>query len=101
MKRANAFIPKTHRSRVVRELLARYLAAAERTRLEREYASYYARQTAREAREEQGLLHERAVIDQEAWAILGEDFTSMRPSKPPVLTASRYMVTSLGQATPK
>ena len=42
VKRTNALIPKTRRSRVIAEVLSSFLASIERKLLEREYAAYYA-----------------------------------------------------------
>lgn len=78
VKRANVLIPKTRRSRVIGEVLARFLDAVEREGLAREYAAYYARRSAREAREEHDLLAEWALSDAEAWAILEKEESGAR-----------------------
>ena len=78
VKRANALIPKTRRSRVIGEVLARFLDAVEWERLAREYAVYYGRRSARDTREERDLLAEWALSDVEAWAILEKEETGAR-----------------------
>ena len=78
VKRANALIPKTRRSRVISEVLATFLDAIERKRLAREYAAYYAQRSTREAHEERDLLAEWALSDEEAWAILEKEESSGR-----------------------
>jgi hypothetical protein len=78
VKRANALIPKTRRSRVISQVLARFLDAIERERLARDYAAYYARRPAREVKEERDLLAEWALSDDEAWAILEKEESGAR-----------------------
>lgn len=73
VKRANAIIPKTRRSRVISEVLATFIDAIERKRLADEYAAYYARRSARDAQEERDLLAKWALSDEEAWAILEKE----------------------------
>jgi hypothetical protein len=73
INRADALIPKTRRSRVISEVLGKFLDAIERERLAREYAAYYARRPAREVKEERDLLGEWALSDDEAWAILEKE----------------------------
>ena len=70
VKRANALIPKTRRSRVIASVLTSFLAAIERGRVAEEYRAYYAHRTAREVEEERDLLAGWRVSDGEAWAIL-------------------------------
>jgi metal-responsive CopG/Arc/MetJ family transcriptional regulator len=71
--RANALIPKTRRSRVISEVLGRFLDSIERKRLERDYMRYYAHRPAKEAREERDLLAEWELSDAEAWEILEKE----------------------------
>lgn len=78
VKRAKALIPKTRRSRVISQVLARFLDAIERERLARDYAAYYARRPAREVKEEHDLLAEWALSDDEAWAILEKEESGAR-----------------------
>ena len=70
VKRANALIPKTRRSRVITNVLTSFLDSISRKQLERDYAAYYARRSDREAKEERDLLSEWKLSDQEAWEIL-------------------------------
>lgn len=70
VKRANALIPKTRRSRVITEVLTAFLDSISRKKLEQEYTAYYAQRSAREAQEERALLAEWELSDEEAWAIL-------------------------------
>lgn len=70
VKRADALIPKTRRSRVITEMLTMFLNSISRKKLEREYAMYYAQRSVRDAREERDLLNEWELSDEEAWAIL-------------------------------
>lgn len=78
VKRANAFIPKTRRSRVIAEVLTTFLDSIARKKLEREYMAYYAQRSAREEREERDLLAEWELSDEEAWAILEKEESSGR-----------------------
>jgi metal-responsive CopG/Arc/MetJ family transcriptional regulator len=73
VKRSNALIPKTRRSRVIAEVLSSFLDSIERKRLEREYTAYYTHRSAREAQEERDLLAEWELSDEEAWAILEKE----------------------------
>jgi metal-responsive CopG/Arc/MetJ family transcriptional regulator len=73
VKRANALIPKTQRSRVITEVLAKFLDSISRRQLEQEYLAYYTQRTAREVQEERDLLAEWALSDEEAWAILEKE----------------------------
>ncbi len=73
IERANALIPKTRRSRVITQVLGRFLDSIERTTLERRYMRYYAHRSAREAQEERDLLAEWELSDAEAWAILEKE----------------------------
>ena len=70
VKRANALIPKTRRSRVITNVLTSFLDSISRRQLERDYAAYYARRSDREAKEERDLLSEWRLSDEEAWEIL-------------------------------
>jgi metal-responsive CopG/Arc/MetJ family transcriptional regulator len=78
IKRANALIPKTQRSRVISEVLAKFLDSISRKQLEQEYLAYYAQRSSREAQEERALLAEWALSDEEAWAILEKEESSGR-----------------------
>ena len=71
--RANALIPKTRRSRVITQVLGRFLDSIERKTLERDYMRYYARRSALEAQGERDLLAEWKLSDTEAWAILEKE----------------------------
>ena len=73
VKRANALIPKTRRSRVITRVLTSFLDAIERRRVAEEYRVYYAQRTAGESKEERDLLAEWEVSDAEAWAILEDE----------------------------
>lgn len=73
VKRANAIIPKTRRSRVIAEVLTTFLDSISRKKLEREYMAYYAKRPAREVQEERDLLAEWELSDEEAWAILEKE----------------------------
>ena len=76
VKRANALIPKTRRSRVITNMLTSFLDSISRKQLERDYAAYYAQRSDREAREERDLLGEWRLSDEEAWEILEMEETS-------------------------
>lgn len=78
VKRTNALIPKTSRSRVIAEVLSTFVESIERKRLEREYMAYYTQRSAGEVREERDLLAEWALSDEEAWAILEKEESSGR-----------------------
>jgi metal-responsive CopG/Arc/MetJ family transcriptional regulator len=73
VKRANAIIPKTRRSRVIAEVLTTFLDSISRKKLERDYMAYYAQRSAREVQEERDLLAEWELSDEEAWAILEKE----------------------------
>lgn len=73
VKRTNALIPKTRRSRVIAEVLSMFLDSIARKKLEREYMAYYAQRSAREAQEERDLRAEWEMSDEEAWAILEKE----------------------------
>ena len=73
VKRANALIPKTRRSRVITQVLSTFLDSIERKRLENDYVAYYTQRSAREVQEERDLLAEWALSDEEAWAILEKE----------------------------
>ncbi|HEY3305557.1 MAG TPA: hypothetical protein VGL70_18695 [Candidatus Binatia bacterium] len=70
MKRADALIPKKRRSRVITNMLTSFLDSISRKQLERDYATYYAQRSNREAKEERDLLSEWQLSDEEAWEIL-------------------------------
>jgi metal-responsive CopG/Arc/MetJ family transcriptional regulator len=78
VKRANALIPKTQRSRVIANMLTTVLDFIERKQLERQYEAYYNQRTAGEAQEEHDLLSEWELSDDEAWAILQKEEASGR-----------------------
>ena len=78
VKRANALIPKTQRSRVIADMLTTFLDSIARKQLERQYEAYYSQRTAREAQEERDLLSEWELSDDEAWAILEKEEASGR-----------------------
>ena len=78
VKRANALIPKTQRSRVIANILTAFLDSIARKQLERQYEAYYSQRTAREAQEERDLLSEWELSDDEAWAILEKEEASGR-----------------------
>jgi metal-responsive CopG/Arc/MetJ family transcriptional regulator len=80
LARANALIPKTRRSRVITQVLGRFLDSIERKTLERDYVRYYARRSARESQDERDLLAEWEVSDAEAWAILEKEESRGRRS---------------------
>ena len=73
VKRANALIPKSRRSRVITDVLTAFLDSISRKQLEREYEAYYTQRSAREAQEERDLLAEWELSDAEAWAILEKE----------------------------
>jgi metal-responsive CopG/Arc/MetJ family transcriptional regulator len=78
VKRANALIPKTRRSRVITNMLTSFLDSISRKQLEREYVRYYTQRSDREAEEERDLLVEWKLSDTEAWAILEKEELSDR-----------------------
>jgi len=78
VKRADALIPKTHRSRVIAEVLAAFLDSIARKKLEREYIAYYTQRSASEMQEERDVLAEWALSDEDAWAILEKEESSGR-----------------------
>ena len=78
VKRANALIPKTRRSRVITEVLTNFLDSIARKKLEQEYLAYYSQRSDREAQEERDLLAEWELSDDEAWAILEKEASSGR-----------------------
>jgi len=73
VKRANALIPKTRRSRVITQVLSTFLDSIERKRLENEYVAYYTQRSAHEVQGERDLLAEWELSDEEAWAILEKE----------------------------
>jgi metal-responsive CopG/Arc/MetJ family transcriptional regulator len=78
VKRADALIPKTRRSRVITNMLTSFLDSISRKQLEREYVRYYTQRSDREAEEERDLLVEWKLSDTEAWAILEKEELSDR-----------------------
>jgi metal-responsive CopG/Arc/MetJ family transcriptional regulator len=78
VKRANALIPKTRRSRVITEVLTNFLDSIARKKLEQEYLAYYSQRSDREAQEERDVLAEWEFSDEEAWAILEKEVSSGR-----------------------
>jgi metal-responsive CopG/Arc/MetJ family transcriptional regulator len=78
VKRANAVIPKSRRSRVITSMLSAFLDSVERKQLERDYAAYYNQRSDREAKEERELLDQWQLSDQEAWEILEAEEASGR-----------------------
>jgi len=73
VKRADALIPKTRRSRVITNMLTSFLDSISRKQFEREYVRYYTQRSDREAEEERDLLREWRLSDEEAWAILEKE----------------------------
>jgi metal-responsive CopG/Arc/MetJ family transcriptional regulator len=73
VKRANALIPKTRRSRIIASVLTSFLDAIERGTVAEAYRAYYADRSTHEADAERDLLAEWQVSDGEAWAILERD----------------------------
>lgn len=80
VKRANAVIPKTRRSRVITHMLTAFLDSIARKQLERDYAAYYAERSRREVEEEQDLLADWQLSDAEAWSILEKEESGGRGS---------------------
>ena len=78
VKRADALVPKTRRSRVITNMLTSFLDSISRKQLEREYVRYYTQRSDREAEEERDLLVEWKLSDTEAWAILEKEELSDR-----------------------
>ena len=78
VKRANALIPKTRRSRVITQMLTSFLDSIARKKLEHEYLAYYSQRSDREAQEERDVLAEWEFSDEEAWAILEKEVSSGR-----------------------
>ena len=78
VRRANALIPKTRRSRVITNMLTSFLDSISRKQLEREYVRYYTQRSDQEAKEERDLLSEWRLSDEEAWAILEKEELSDR-----------------------
>jgi metal-responsive CopG/Arc/MetJ family transcriptional regulator len=73
VRRANALIPKTRRSRIIANMLTAFLDSIARKQLEREYTAYYTQRSDHEAQEERDLLAEWELSDEEAWAILEKE----------------------------
>jgi len=78
VRRADALIPKKRRSRIIANMLTSFLDSISRKQLEREYETYYAQRSAREAQAERDLLAEWKLSDEEAWAILEKEGSSGR-----------------------
>ena len=78
VKRANALIPKTRRSRVITNVLTAFLDSISRKKLEREYLAYYSQRSAQEAQEERDLLADWELSEEEAWAIREKEEASGR-----------------------
>ena len=68
--RINEIVPKTRRSRIIRDLLSSFVESVGRQRVAEEYRRYYARRPPREVEEERSLLADWEVSDTEVWAIL-------------------------------
>ena len=68
--RINEIVPRTRRSRIIRELLSSFVESAGRRRVAEEYRRYYARRSPREAEEERSLLAGWEISDAEVWALL-------------------------------
>lgn len=58
VERVNEIVPKTRRSRIIRDLLSSFVESVSRKRVAAEYAAYYTRRTAGEVEEERSLLAE-------------------------------------------
>jgi len=82
VKRANALIPKTRRSRVITRVLTSYLDAIERRKVAEGYRAYYTRRATGRTNDDRDLLAEWEVSDAEAWAILeDEEKRGRRPAR--------------------
>lgn len=82
VKRANALIPKTRRSRVITRVLTSYLDAIERRKVAEEYRAYYTQRPTGEAKAERDLLDDWEMSDADAWAILEDEETrGRRPTR--------------------
>jgi hypothetical protein len=82
VKRANALIPKTRRSRVITRVLTSYLDAIERRKVAEGYRTYYTRRATGRTNDDRDLLAEWEVSDAEAWAILeDEEKRGRRPAR--------------------
>ena len=68
--RINEIVPKTRRSRIIRDLLSSFVDSVGRKRVAEEYRSYYARRPPREVEAERSLLAYWEISDAEVWAIL-------------------------------
>jgi metal-responsive CopG/Arc/MetJ family transcriptional regulator len=68
--RVNEIVPRTRRSRVIRDLLSSFVESVSRKRVAEEYRRYYARRPRREVEEERHLLAEWEISDAEVSAIL-------------------------------
>jgi metal-responsive CopG/Arc/MetJ family transcriptional regulator len=80
VKRANAVIPTARRSRVITNMLTAFLDSVAPKQLERDYAAYYAQRSARDEREERGLIADWQLSDVEAWDILEKETSRDRRS---------------------
>jgi metal-responsive CopG/Arc/MetJ family transcriptional regulator len=80
VKRANAVIPKTRRSRIITNMLTAFLDSVARKQLERDYEKYYGQRSAREEKEERDLLADWELSDAEAWEILERETSRGRGS---------------------
>jgi hypothetical protein len=81
VKRANALIPKTRRSRVITRVLTSFLDAIERGKVADEYRAYYTQRGAGAAKEERDLLAEWDVSDADALSILEDEEKRGRPPR--------------------
>jgi hypothetical protein len=80
--RINEIVPRTRRSRIIRELLTSFVDSVGRRRVAEEYRRYYARRPPREVAEERTLLADWEISDAEAWAILEREASrGRRPAR--------------------
>lgn len=70
VERANVLIPRTRRSRVIGDVLTKFLDAIARRELDQAYTAYYVSRPPHEVDEERSLLAEWELSDDEAWTIL-------------------------------
>ena len=73
VERVNEIVPKTRRSRIIRDLLSSFVESAGRRRVAEEYAAYYARRTPGEIDAERDSLAEWEIGDAEVWALLDRE----------------------------
>ena len=78
--RVNEIVPRTRRSRIIRDLLSSFVESVGRKRVADQYRGYYARRPPREAEEERGLLADWEISDAEAWAPPAPRYTSGSPA---------------------